>query len=622
MPTIKSSFPILVPVLLLAALLFVYCGDSDESTTAPVDPLAGAALCLSDSSCVLSADCDTSIAVNVTNCGNSVALDWSAIKTAEWFSLSSEAGTTPGSFTVTADTNATSSERSGLIIIAADGLYDTPETLTVSQPLIGSDICLSTDVWTCAAEADTSLPVTVINCGNSSVFSWAAECDSFWLSMSPAGGDTPGEFVMMADSNRTSLERTATVTVAASGLTGVSATITVTQPTLEPTQCVSLTEWGALSLGGNSPVISVTNCGNVSSLNWEVAADVDWLTLSASSGSTPGSITITADTNNTGLFRTGYVLVTNAGVPGAASVITVNQPSVITLAGICDTPGGAVGVFVSGDYAYVADYYGGLQIVDISNPASPALAGSCGTSDIAVDVYVSGDYAYVADGWSGLQIVDVSNPSSPVPVGNYNTPGDARGVSVSGNYAYVADGSSLIVFDISDPSNPDSVGGYDTPGYARNVFVTGDYAYVADGSSGLMIVDISNPASPGLAGSYDTPNSANDAVVSGDQAYVADWGEGLQIIDISNPSSTTLTGSYNTPGTAKGVFVSGDHAFVADGWGGLWIVDISDPSSPALTGSYDTPQGASDIYVSGDYVFVANDTGGLLILELAADLTD
>ena len=64
------------------------------------------------------------------------------------------------------------------------------------------------------------------------------------------------------------------------------------------------------------------------------------------------------------------------------------------------------------------------------------------TPDTAIGVYVSGAYAYVADYGdydAGLPIIDASNPSSPHEVGYYNTPGFAEGVYVSGAYAYVAD---------------------------------------------------------------------------------------------------------------------------------------------------------------------------------------
>ena len=60
----------------------------------------------------------------------------------------------------------------------------------------------------------------------------------------------------------------------------------------------------------------------------------------------------------------------------------------------------------------------------------------------AVGVAVSGSYAYVADGDSGLQVVDITTPETPLMVSSVYTPGGAGKVSVSGSYAYVADGHS------------------------------------------------------------------------------------------------------------------------------------------------------------------------------------
>jgi hypothetical protein len=58
--------------------------------------------------------------------------------------------------------------------------------------------------------------------------------------------------------------------------------------------------------------------------------------------------------------------------------------------GTYDTSGSAWGVYVSGKYAYVADYDSGLQIIDISTPSSPSLVGTYNTSNYAYGVYVSG----------------------------------------------------------------------------------------------------------------------------------------------------------------------------------------------------------------------------------------
>ena len=49
------------------------------------------------------------------------------------------------------------------------------------------------------------------------------------------------------------------------------------------------------------------------------------------------------------------------------------------------------------------------------------------TTGIALDVYVSGDYAYVADGDSGLAVIDISDPTNPGTPVYGNTTGSANG---------------------------------------------------------------------------------------------------------------------------------------------------------------------------------------------------
>ena len=122
-------------------------------------------------------------------------------------------------------------------------------------------------------------------------------------------------------------------------------------------------------------------------------------------------------------------------------------------------------VAVQGDYAYVGEGYS-LTVLDVSNSAWPTIVGKTPPLPAIVrDVYVVGDYAYVADWSGGLRVIDVSNPVSPTEVGLYDTPGSAYGVTVAGNHAYIADsGSGLRVVDVSNPISPTEVGFYDTPG--------------------------------------------------------------------------------------------------------------------------------------------------------------
>jgi hypothetical protein len=53
----------------------------------------------------------------------------------------------------------------------------------------------------------------------------------------------------------------------------------------------------------------------------------------------------------------------------------------------------------------VADGLAGLRVIDVSNPANLREVGFFDTPGVAYGVYVSGNYAYVADGYGGLFIL-------------------------------------------------------------------------------------------------------------------------------------------------------------------------------------------------------------------------
>jgi len=239
--------------------------------------------------------------------------------------------------------------------------------------------------------------------------------------------------------------------------------------------------------------------------------------------------------------------------------------------GAYDTPGWAIGLAVSGDYAYVADYAQGLRVIDISNPASPNEVGSVSTpANSAFDVSVRGDYAYVADGTAGLRIIDISDPAAPTEVGFYDAPGNAQGVAVAESHAYLATyGSGLRVINIDDPAAPYEDGFYDTPGTALEVAL-GEYAYVADGANGLVVVDVSDP-SFAVTEVGSAPGNLWSLVVDGDYVFAADNDNGLRVFDISDATTPTEVGFYDTPCTStRGVAFNNCQVYATD-FAGLGI---------------------------------------------------
>jgi len=284
-------------------------------------------------------------------------------------------------------------------------------------------------------------------------------------------------------------------------------------------------------------------------------------------------------------------------------------------AGHYDTDDEAWDAEVVGDYAYVADWFGGLIIIDISDKTHPQKVGDYDTDGYAIDVAVAGNYAYVADYDDGLIIVDITNKTNPQKVGGYDTDGNARGVAVVGDYAYVVDdGNGLVIVDISNKTDPQKTGHYDTSGTAVDVVIAGDYAYVADGNDGLVIVDITDKIDPQKVGDYGTASSIRGIAVMGDYLYAADGTDGLVVIDITDTTDPQKVGDYDTAGFARRVAVAGDYAYVADA-GSLVIIDITDKTDPQEVDDYDTTGSARGVAVAGDYIYVADHDNGLVIVE-------
>ena len=148
-----------------------------------------------------------------------------------------------------------------------------------------------------------------------------------------------------------------------------------------------------------------------------------------------------------------------------------------------------------GDYAYLG--VGPRPVIlDVSVPSTPVITGQTEVfPDIVQGISVVGNYAYVADYTGGLRIINITNPDAPAEIGFYDTESYAGAIAVAGNYAYISDGwDGLRIINISNPSAPTEVGFYDTAGSTYDTVIQGDYAYVADADTGLRVIDVSDPA--------------------------------------------------------------------------------------------------------------------------------
>ncbi len=183
---------------------------------------------------------------------------------------------------------------------------------------------------------------------------------------------------------------------------------------------------------------------------------------------------------------------------------------------------------LSGGMLYIAASYWFIE-EDVTHPDFPSYRRRCTTKGDARGVFVDGNFAYVACEEMGVTIINLDDPDSLARVGHCDTPSNARDVYVLDGYAYVADGyGGLQVLDISDPNDPSIVACCDFDGYANKVFVKDGKAYIAAGDGGLKVVDVTDPVSPFLYGECYT--SYASSVFVDDFIYVADRDIGILVI--------------------------------------------------------------------------------------------
>jgi len=368
-----------------------------------------------------------------------------------------------------------------------------------------------------------------------------------------------------------------------------------------------------------------------------------------------------------------YLTGGNYATGGTLSIVDISDLSNPVLMGSCNTPSGAYGIQVVGNYVYIANELAGLRIIDISEPSNPHEVGFWDPETLYVEVYgcrVRNHYAYITDFLYGLRIIDVSEPTMPYEIGSYDTYGVANDVFVNGDYAYIAEGfefpppapppkPGLRIIDISDPQNPHQIGYFNTFEWCDQVFISDKSAYLASRERGLRIVDISNPSNLNEIGYYSSGGNARGVFADGDYAYCTYAWTDLRILDVSDPSDPLEVGLFNEGGSQSfGIYASGDYAYITDldtfriiditiptnphqagyfylpdqtiavfvvgdyayvtagGSYGMIVLDVSNPSNPVMVGSSNTSGGPDNLFVSGNYAYLADGADGLWIIDI------
>jgi len=200
-----------------------------------------------------------------------------------------------------------------------------------SPPPVPPTISLSSAqlqfTYTMGGASPAAQNITVANSGGGTLI-WSALSNMPWLSVISS---TTGLTISVNPSGLSTGSHVGTITVSASGATNspdtISVTLTVNAAPPSPSLSLSTSKASfTYTLGGSPPAsqaVSITNAGT-GTLSWSAASGSSWLTVSPSSGTGSGMLTLGITTAGlTAQTYTGAVTVTASGATNSPQTISV-----------------------------------------------------------------------------------------------------------------------------------------------------------------------------------------------------------------------------------------------------------------------------------------------------------
>lgn len=263
------------------------------------------------------------------------AVNFTTATSATWLSAT-PSGTTGGNVSVSINPSGLAAGTyNGNVTITSAGAANSPKvavSLTVTAAPV-TTLTVSPASLSFTYQTGGAVPAgQPINVTASSAMSYTATSSGSWLSVTPGSGNTPGSLTASVNpSGLAAGNYTGTITVTAAGASNspqkVAVSLTLTAPTGNPSLNISpgtvSFSYAAGSTTAGTQKVTVASSGAAVSIN-ALAAGGAWLSVTPASGSTPASLTVTA--NPSGLAAgtyNGTVTVTSGGASNSPQTIPV-----------------------------------------------------------------------------------------------------------------------------------------------------------------------------------------------------------------------------------------------------------------------------------------------------------
>ena len=284
-----------------------------------------------------------------------------------------------------------------------------------------------------------------------------------------------------------------------------------------------------------------------------------------------------------------------------------------------------VDLTISGDYAYCADEYG-LSVWDLTEPEMPMEVARTRTPGLSKAIVITGDYAYVGDFFRGLAVFNISAPRRPQMIGFlelneffYSGATPKFKIIIRDNILFLFSGFGLWIISLDDPAYPEIISRWVPPRPAlTDIVLNGDIAYLSSRLNfGLFVLNIENPETPELILSMDVPEI--DAIALRDTLlYSIGAGANLHfsIYNIINPEEPELLRAYREIEANTYLVLDDNYVYtLVPSRSPCVVIDVSNPEQAEIVARSNVAM-ASKAVKSGDYWFCASGSVGIKVISV------
>ncbi|MDW3194623.1 MAG: BACON domain-containing carbohydrate-binding protein [Cytophagales bacterium] len=196
-------------------------------------------------------------------------LSWTASTSVSWISIDPSSGSSGDqNISLNISENSETTDRSAELTITGG---DLTQIVTIQQSAFEPELKVSPTTLEVSSSGGTETIVVTSN------LSWAASANVSWISINPSSGSSGDQNISLNISeNSETTDRSAELTITGGDLTQI---VTIQQSAFEPELKVSPTTLEVSSSGGTETIVVTSN------LSWAASANVSWISINPSSGS-------------------------------------------------------------------------------------------------------------------------------------------------------------------------------------------------------------------------------------------------------------------------------------------------------------------------------------------------